>query len=212
MLFREEDSHAHSQHYSYIDRDMEKLDRKQNSKTRNSKTGHEIPKHYAKHVCDEIRLVYIIATVVWLVLVFFFGLIKPDLVIIFFLLIPVIVYAINFTFLCKTTCHVEDQMFRSNFLYFAFIVAIILFSWNKSLNRDQKGNLFAIVVLALILLMISMVDIWLQVEDMPIIKHIRTTLHTASLALLALALYIFYIYYAYNTHLLSMNDQLKIPE
>lgn len=204
MLFSDDDSYKYDQHYSYIDQNLEKNDKKQRDKSRE-----EIPKYYTNRVCNEIRLIYVIATVVWLILVFFFGLIKPDLVIIFFLLIPVIVYAINFISLSEKTCHVEDQMFHSNFLYFAFIVAIILFNWNKTLTGEQKSNLFAIVVLALILLMISMIDIWLQVEDMPIIKHIRTTLQTASLALLAVALYIFYIYFAYNTHLLHLSNKIK---
>jgi len=159
------------------------------------KNGYDAHSHkYNENLIVQIRTVYVIATLVWLFIVFFMGFLKDDPIIIFILLIPVAVFAINFVSTGEFTCHIENQMFKGNFLYFGFIVAVILINWNKDLSAEEKHDIFRILVLALILLMFSMIDVWVSAEEQPIVKHIRTTLHTASLTLLAYGLYEFYIF------------------
>lgn len=149
---------------------------------------------YEEDIIKDIQWIYILAGIVWLILVYVLGLLKPDIIVLLILLIPIIVYAINFVSISEHLCLIENQMFKGNFLYFAFITAIILINWNKDINSTEKHDLFKIVIIALILLMLSMVDVWLDPKQFAIVKHVRTTLHTASLTLLALALYMFYIF------------------
>lgn len=166
--------------------------------SKNTKDTNYDPSHvhgkYNDNVIMQVRTVYVIATLVWLFIVFFMGFLKDDPIIIFILLIPVAVFAINFVSTGEFTCHIENQMFKGNFLYFGFIVAVILINWNKDISAEDKHDIFRILVLSLILLMFSMIDVWVSAEEQPIVKHIRTTLHTASLTLLAYGLYEFYIF------------------
>lgn len=154
---------------------------------------------YDKHVVTEIKTVYVLALIVWLFIIFFMGLIKNDIIIFLILLIPVLVFAINFISAGEFTCKVEQQMFKGNFLYFGFIVAVILINWNKDMSATEKHDIFRIIVLSLILLMFSMIDIWISLEEQAIIKHIRTSLHTISLTLLAYALYEFYLFQGHHS-------------
>lgn len=149
---------------------------------------------YEEDIIIDIQWIYILAGIVWLILVYVLGLLSPDIIVLLILLIPIIVYAINYVNVSENLCLIENQMFKGNFLYFAFITAIILINWNKDINSTEKHNIFKIVIIALILLMLSMVDVWLDPQQFGIINHVRTSLHTASLSLLALSLYMFYIF------------------
>ena len=150
---------------------------------------------YDSKLQEQIQAVYIIASILWVVLVFVLGLWKDgDVIIWLILLLPLVVFAINSVSLGEFTCKMEAQMFQGNFLSFGFLVAIILINWNSPLGHHDKTEFFKILIVAFIFLMISMVDLWVGERKMAVIKHIKTSLHTASLTLLALALYLYYTY------------------
>ena len=152
-------------------------------------------KGYEREIKSSIEYVYIIAAIAWIILTIVLGLWKHDDIIVWLiLLLPLVVFAINYLSLGDFTCEMEDQMFRGNFLSFGFLVAIILINWNSPMGHHDKTEFFKIIVAAFILLMISLVDLWVEKKRMPIVKHIKTSLHTASLTLLALALYLYYTY------------------
>lgn len=150
---------------------------------------------YSDEQITDIQAVYISALLAWVFIILSLGLVKDDYLILLILMIPPIVFLINYVSLGGFTCELEDQMFRSNFLSFAFLVAIILINWNSPLGYNDKTEFFKILITAFILLMLSLVDLWVDVEHMSVIKHIKTCLHTASLTLLALGLYLYYTYH-----------------
>ena len=163
----------------------------------NNKIYHD---HYGNDCYDcntvtYIQVVYIIAALVWTLMIYILDLWKSDYIVFFILLLPLVIYIINFLALADFTCSMEEQMFRGNFLSFGFIVAIVLINWNTPLGHDNKTEFFKILIVAFILLMLTLVDIWVNKEKMSIVKHIKTSIHTASLTLLALALYLYYTYH-----------------
>lgn len=151
-----------------------------------------------KYNCDikgAIEYVYIIAAVAWVVLTIVLDLWRhDDLIVWLILILPLVIFAINYLSLGDFSCKMEEQMFRGNFLSFGFLVAIILINWNSPLGHQDKTEFFKILIVAFILLMLSLVDLWVGEKRMPVVKHIKTSLHTASLTLLALALYLYYTY------------------
>ncbi len=163
--------------------------------------------HYNCNTVTYIQSIYIIAAVLWAFMIYILDLWKSDYIVFFILLLPLIVYIINFLSLGDFTCSMEDQMFKGNFLSFGFIVAVVLINWNSPLGHNNKTEFFKILITAFILLMITLVDIWVNKEKMSIVKHIKTSIHTASLTLLALALYLYYTYhrdqYSYPNNLIS---------
>jgi hypothetical protein len=56
-----------------------------------------------------------------------------------------------------------------------------------------KGIIVEAMILAIMLSMISLIDVWVEPKWLSIVKHIKSILQTASLALLIYALYMFYV-------------------
>lgn len=150
---------------------------------------------YDRETKNNIETLYIVASITWLVLTVVLGLWKYDDILLWaILLIPLLVFAINYFNLEHFPLHLENQMLRGNLLSFAFIVAVVLIHWNSPFDKQARTEFYKILITAFILLMISLVDLWVDEKKMLIVKHMKTALHTASLTLLAVALYLYYTY------------------
>jgi hypothetical protein len=150
---------------------------------------------YCTNTMRSVQSVYIIALLLWILLIIVLGVVKNNYIVLFILLITPVVYIINFVSIPKFTCELEDQMFKGNLLSFAFLVAIVLINWNSPAGAQDKTGFFKILITSFILLMLSLLDLWVDAEHMSIVKHVKTCLQTASLTLLALALYLYYTHH-----------------
>ena len=151
--------------------------------------------YYSKKNVSLIEAIYVLSVFLWIILIFLLDLMETDIIVCMFLMIPVIVYGINMVHVKDFPCVLEDQMFKGNFLSFGFLITVILLNWNSPLESHDKSKFFQILVVAFILLMISLIDVWVDEERFAIVKHIKTSLNTAAVVLLALALYLYYDYY-----------------
>ena len=145
---------------------------------------------YTVNTLRQIQIMYIIAAILWVALIIYCQWYRTGLLGWAFLLIPLIIFAINYQSTCGHTTEIEGEMFQGNFLSFGFLITIILINWTKVGNRQK---LFKILGIALILIMFSLIDIWVKKEHLILIKHFRTILQTAALSLLAYALYTYYV-------------------
>ena len=159
---------------------------------------YNLPEKDGTYDCEtknSIETLYIVAAITWLVLSIVLGLwVYDDILLWAILLIPLLVFAINYFNLEEFPLRLENQMLRGNLLSFAFIVAVVLIHWNSPFDKNSRTEFYKILITAFILLMISLVDLWVGEKKMLIVKHIKTALHTASLTLLAVALYLYYTY------------------
>lgn len=146
-------------------------------------------KFYDLEVCQQIQVIYIIAIIVWIILVWALEMYKTDVIGWFFILLPVVVFTINYNCVHTATRETEGDMFAGNFLSFTFLIAAILISWTK---LGTQAKFFKLLFTALILIMFSLIDVWLPKNKMIIQKHLRTIFQTGALGLLALALYMYY--------------------
>lgn len=151
--------------------------------------------YYSIKNVSQIEAIYVISVFLWILLIFLLELMEPDIIICLFLIIPVIVYGINMVHVKDFPCNLEEQMFKGNFLSFGFLITIILLNWNSPIESQDKSKFFQLLVVAFILLMISLIDVWVDEERFAMVKHIKTSLNTAAVVLLALALYLYYDYY-----------------
>ncbi len=170
---------------------MEPVKRKKKNKCKN----HEECTYYDDKTSRVIQAIYIIAVILWSMLIFILDLLEADIIIWIFLFIPIIVYGINFVNIDSFECESEEDMFQGNFLTFGFLITLILLNWNSPLDSADKFKFFVLLVVAFILLMISLIDVWVDKKSMSIVKHIKTVLHTSALVLLALSLYLYYKFY-----------------
>lgn len=150
---------------------------------------------YDDHTIKIIQIIYIISAVIWIMLFFWLKSYFNDCFSWIFLLIPLIIYSINYINLQHITINVEDEMFQGNYLSFCLLIVVILINWNHPLSENDKISFFRILLVAFILIMLSLIDLWVYPKYLRIVKHIRSIFLTAALTLLA---FVFYLYYIEN--------------
>ena len=163
---------------------------------------------YCGTVLFQIQLLYILAAVLWIYIVYFLNLWRDcDIVLMVLLAIPIIVFAISFNNSCNVSTDIEGTMLQSNYLSFGFLITIILLNWNTPVRGQNKNKFFEILILAFILIMISMIDFWTSKEQHSFVVHLKTVLQTTALVLLSIALYGYY-----HSHQQYMRDNIDVIE
>jgi len=146
-------------------------------------------KKYTADCTQHIQLIYIIATIVWIIIVFALGLYDVDIWGLLILTIPIVVFFINFNNTCYVTEEIEEQMLKGNVLSFIFLITVILINWSKIKDKSQY---FKILLLAILFIALSLVDIWSPPERYALTLHIRTIFNTLALILLVYVVYIYF--------------------
>jgi len=115
-----------------------------------------------------------------------------DLVGVIILMIPIFAFLIAFVSLPYVEEKIHDEIGRANIISVGILVAAIIMSWFK---RDPKSfiNTLGILLVSVIILMVSLVEIWTCPEHRIFFLHVRTSLQTVSLTLLAFAVYRFLV-------------------
>ena len=162
------------------------------------------PSLVARHRCkrhgqekgQRIRVLYGISFVLWVVLIIALGLWRTDIVGWVVLLVPPLVFLFGFINADKLTVEVEDQMFEANYLSVGLIIVLPLLMWingqhGETTSPVDRRHFIQIVVVALVLSMLSMIDLWVPRESVSLIKHGKSIFQTASISLLIYALYWF---------------------
>jgi len=145
--------------------------------------------YYCEDTIKRIKILYLVAVIIWFVIIFWLDLYDVGVLGWFFILLPVFVFGVNFSFLESCTKDTENDLFAGNFLSFAFLVTAIIISWTKTPTRPYY---YKVLLVALFFIMLSLVDFWVPKKHMPISKHLRMIFQTSALSLLALAIYKYY--------------------
>lgn len=162
------------------------------------------PSLVARHRCkrhghekgQRIKVLYGISFVLWVVLIIALGLWRTDTFGWIVLLVPPLVFLFGYVNADDLTVEVEDHMFEANYLSVGLIIVLPLLMWingqqgERSTPNDRR-QFIQIVVVALVLSMLSMIDLWVPRESVSLIKHGKSILQTASITLLIYALYWF---------------------
>ena len=153
---------------------------------------------YTPRTVVSVQYVYILAAVVWLIILFAVliywrkkneSFVKHGLVGVLILIIPLVAFGVSFSNAHHITKDQEQRHWRGDYLTFASVAVLILINLSKSLDKEKS---YRIIMGAFLLLMLSLIEIWTRPEDQPIIIHTRGAFQTAGLALLAYAIYTAY--------------------
>lgn len=143
-----------------------------------------------------VQIVYIVAAVLWVLLVYYLGLVKAKYGIGNIILsLPLFLYGISFANVSKCNSKVEGDMFKGDIVAIGLLF-ISLFVQVKS-TKDVKLMVYTLIAFALILL--SIVDIWVAHTKQSVVKHIRSAFQTAAISLLLFVLYLYYLHYSKTT-------------
>jgi len=149
--------------------------------------------YYSDDIVEQIQFVYILALVVWLLIICVFKLYLSDLIGWIIIAIPPIIFITGYCnsyYLCED---VEKENFQSNYFAIGLLLILPLLTW---VNTDYKGDrekFTRILVLAIIIVMLSLLDVWVRKEYLSVSKHVKSALQTISLVLLIFAFYTYYI-------------------
>lgn len=148
-----------------------------------------------KYTPDQIfylQMMYIIAILVWIIIIIIFKLYETDVFGWIILLLPFLIFTLCFISLSGIDVEVENFMLQGNFLYFGYIVIVLVITWNKKIKDDK---LFHLIGLGLILLMISIIDIWVTKEKLVYVKHFESISETFAAVVFIYTLYYYYFLY-----------------
>jgi len=142
-----------------------------------------------------LQMMYIIAVLIWVLIIILFKLYETDIIGWVILLLPFLIFTLCFTSLSGIDTEVENFMLQGNFLYFGYIVIVLVITWNKKIKDDK---LFHLIGLGLILLMISIIDLWVDKEKLVYIKHFESISETFAAVVFIYTLYYYYFLYIKN--------------
>lgn len=206
--YNNEDLNKYQDEDKYQDDDLDKYKGKEQDKYKVKDQDREQKKgknYYKYKFCDDeddfedkftpyvqrnIQIVYLIAAIIWLIIVYVFSLYCGNVILWLLLFIPLIIYGLNFYFVPEQTVFVTNLMFTADFLSIGFLIVTIIINWYKEVD---KGPIFSLVVLALFLFGLSMLDVWVPEEKFILIQHIRSALETAGVIILVIVVYTYYL-------------------
>jgi len=155
-------------------------------------------KNYSQEKITYVKILYIVFIIIWLILIYIFKLFIADYLGWIIITIPIVIFLFGYINANKLTSDVENEVFQANYLSIGLLVVLPLLTWmNKDYNGDKK-QFTSILVFALIITMCSMFDIWIGIQWLSLIKHLRSCLQTMSLTLLIYALYTYYVSKPHN--------------
>lgn len=105
------------------------------------------------------------------------------------LFIPVIIFAIAFANVENHTVKTAGQMLKGNVLSFMFLAISLLLNWFKI---GDKKKVYRSMILAVLFIMVSLLDFWVQEKDTIFIIHIKSITQTFAIVLLIYSLFIRY--------------------
>lgn len=147
--------------------------------------------NYDPNTQYKIQIIYVIAIIFWLILIVILQLYLPKNTFLFIiLLIPLIVFIINFFNVKCYTLDMDGEMFKGDFMLFASILLVVFISWHDKPKHGPK--MFRVLMVSLVLTMLSLIDIWVSKENLILVKHVRSVLQTLVLTLLIYALFLYY--------------------
>ena len=167
----------------------------------NDKTPHD------DGIVQQIRFAYVFGLIGWLAIVIMLKLYDTDTVGMILLLIPFLVFLLGYYNANIVTPEVEKEMFTTNYLSVGLIVILPLLVWITDVQSKNKSKFIALLVLAIILTLLSMIDVWVSKREMSVYHHIRSMLQTLSIVIIIYALYIFYLEKYNHINTSSMKDR-----
>lgn len=158
-------------------------------------TGRSSSGRHGPRTIKYIEYVYITAMVFWILLIVWLQLYQTDTLGLIILLIPFISFGFGYFNSYYLNKEVEDYVFQNNYFSVGLLIILPLLTW---LNREysnvaRRKRFTSILVTAIILIMFSLLDIWVPIESISVIKHLHSVLQTTAIIMLIYALYMFYI-------------------
>jgi hypothetical protein len=139
-----------------------------------------------------LQMFYIFVSLFWILLISYFNLWNEKLSFILFL--PLAAFFLTFLYLEHISVYVEESMLQSNYLSLGLILALPMLSWMLKEYNGNKKHFITVIILALVLSLLTFVDVWVPENRITVYRHFRSSLQVMSVSLFIYALCAFYFY------------------
>lgn len=167
---------------------------------------------YAYQIEDDtvfiLQMFYIFISLFWILLISYFRLWEEKLSFILFL--PLAAFFLTFLYIEHVSVYVEENMLQSNYLSLGLILALPMLSWMLKEYPGNKRHFITIIILALVLSLLTFVDVWVPENRISVYRHFRSSLQVMSVSLFIYALCTFY-FYSYVIIPKELNLNLAFP-
>lgn len=150
-------------------------------------------KYYTQEQVDMVQWVYIIALVAWIFIICVFQLYDTDVIGWGILSIPLIVFFTGYSNADHLTIEVEHENFQANYFTIGLILIVPLLTWVKKEYKGDTQKFIRILVFSIIVILLSLLDVWVEKQYLTISKHAKSVLQTIAISTIIYALYSFYI-------------------
>jgi hypothetical protein len=151
---------------------------------------------YSYQVGDDtvfiLQMFYIFISLFWILLISYFKLWDEKLSFILFL--PLAAFFLTFLYIEHISVYVEESMMQSNYLSLGLILALPMLSWMLKEYNGNKKHFITVIILALVLSLLTFVDVWVPENRITVYRHFRSSLQVMSVSLFIYALCAFYFY------------------
>ena len=151
-------------------------------------------KTYGQNKLFYIQLSYILASFLWLGIIFGFGLHPPNWFGWFIILLPLILFYIGFASAEELCPDVEEDMLKISHLDLGLVIVLALFAWMSKDYGGDKRSFVSLILIAIILSLIALFDVWVKRKWFSLVRHIKSEIQTISIGLLIYALYLYWYY------------------
>ncbi len=155
-------------------------------------TDHSDCEKYSEETVTKIRIILVSSVVLWIILVIWLKVIRKDVLIIVFILIPIVLAIVGFINAPKIDKNCEKLVLRTNVVTIGILAAAIISQWNHLKNNVDKREFYKFLATAFVLLMISVLDVWADEEDRTLITHAKVSIQGISITLLIIAVYLLF--------------------
>ena len=155
-------------------------------------SGIDKTKPYDDSMQSQLQYIYLVAIVIWLTIIFYFHFIEADFFIIVILLIPIVVYVLSLYNLSVITVETEEKLFVFSYLSAGMVIIVPLITWTHD-KFDNQHKIMEAMAMAVILAVISLIDIWVPLKYVSLAKHVRSIFQTAALTLIIYTLYYMFL-------------------
>ena len=145
--------------------------------------------NYDDDTVSNVRILYIVLIIIWLLLILYLKLYITDFMGMLILSIPIIYFLINMFYFDKCTPSIENEIFQYDILAFG-VVIITVFLGFKFL--EYSNFFYKLIFVGVLLLGISMLDLWLPRMELIVVKHFKGGLQIISTVIF---IYLFYTFY-----------------
>jgi hypothetical protein len=150
-------------------------------------------KKYSNDKARVSQIIFIVAAFFWAVIIVVLGIYKKQSWVGWLILsIPFLIFFLGFIFSNKISPEIEDEMFKVNYLSIGLIIVLPLLAWMNKDFQGDKSHFMTIVIVAIIINLVSLLDVWTSRRYMAFVKQSKSVLQTVSLVLLIYALYLFF--------------------